>query len=1070
MNTGRGNQLPSVGALSGLQDMGFLEAAFDAVVVSDPQERITYWNPAAEQMFGWAAPEALGKTSAELFWPLSTASEKKRHRQRRSSLQQGAMLRGEYHPCRKDGSFLWVQYTAQAIFDPEGKATGYLILFRDISVQMQLREKDEQLKQSNQKLNDILESIQDDFYVLDRDWKFVYASRSFTSKIGKEPADFIGRNIWKMFPKHIGTTFEENLRATMEKGEIRSFEIPGKYTNAWYRMKTFPSTEGITVLGTDISERRQAEQALQDAVHFSSKVMESALNGLYIYDILLGKNIYINSMYERLIGYSWDDLNRLSSEQFFEFFHPEDRRAISEHMEQLQRAQDGETISVEYRFRKRNGEWAWYLSRDTVFERDPDGNVCQFIGSFLDITEQKRAEAVIRESEERFRTMANNLPFLIWVTNAQGEIEMVNRTYEEFFGVKEEQVMPPGSWQPLVHPDDREAYVSAYLKSIEKHTPFFAETRVKRADGEWRWIASQGTPRFTLNGEFLGHVGSSPDISERKQAEEAIRQSEDRLRFALRTSNTGMWDWDEKTRTGYVTAENQRMFGLSHDQVKARAEDYNRLIHPEDLERVRRAWKTAQDGEAYEIEYRIRRANDGAERWIQSVGEIRAGNDGRAHFIGLSRDITERKRWEELSRALNAVNDSIHSTLDLNEVMQRAMNQAARVLSCDTAAISLRENNRWVVKYVYSFPQDIIGMQMNDEEERHAVLAVQTKLPVAVNDAFHDERFDRDHFQKWGIRSVLVVPLITHDEAKGVIFFNYQQSPNIFANYQIDFAVKLSASLALALENVRLLGDLRIELAERRRAEEALRASEQELQLLNQSLEQKVLQKTAQVRGLASDLVKVEQRERSRISQILHDDLQQRIYALQMGLMGLRDALQVENETARQEMSNIETQMEEIRQGIRHLSIELSPPILQEEDLSQAIRWLAVQMRQQYRLPIEIHADGTFAVADQQLHVLLFNCVRELLFNIVKHARASQAMVTLQWPHSGLQIEVRDDGQGFPVMPQRRDSKEEEFPETFGLPTIRHQLSLFGGRMEIQSEPGAGTRVVLSIPVKDSID
>jgi PAS domain S-box-containing protein len=108
-----------------------------------------------------------------------------------------------------------------------------------------------------------LNSIQEDFYVLDSDWNFVYASKLFTSRIGKEPKDFVGKNIWKMFPKHIGTVYEENLRAVMDKGEIRRFDVGGKYTDAYYRMAVFPSEEGITVLGTDITEQKKTEEALQ---------------------------------------------------------------------------------------------------------------------------------------------------------------------------------------------------------------------------------------------------------------------------------------------------------------------------------------------------------------------------------------------------------------------------------------------------------------------------------------------------------------------------------------------------------------------------------------------------------------------------------------------------------------------------------------------------------------------------------------------------------------------------------------------------------------------------------------
>ncbi|HSB00051.1 MAG TPA: PAS domain S-box protein, partial [Anaerolineales bacterium] len=261
-----------------------------------------------------------------------------------------------------------------------------------------------------------------------------------------------------------------------------------------------------------------------------------------------------------------------------------------------------------------------------------------------------------------------------------------------------------------------------------------------------------------------------------------------------------------------------------------------------------------------------------------------------------------------------------------------------------------------------------------------------------------------------------------------------------------------------------------LNVTERKRAEDALYEHQKQLQLLNETLEQKVHEKTEEVRRLASDLIQAVQHERHRISHILHDDLQQRIYAIQMQLTFLHDELQRENKTAGKEISDIEQQLTEILVVTRHLSIDLSPPILRDEGLSHAIGWLAAQMRQRYGLPIELQADGPFAISDEALHVLLFNCVRELLFNVVKHAQASRAVVKLQWVEAGLQIEVRDDGRGFPVdMPEQRAS--EEMNETnglrsgWGLPAIRHQLDLFGGRMEIQSEPGAGARVLLIIPV-----
>jgi PAS domain S-box-containing protein len=132
-------------------------------------------------------------------------------------------------------------------------------------------------------------------------------------------------------------------------------------------------------------------------------------------------------------------------------------------------------------------------------------------------------EAALRESEERFRIMADGSPILIWVTDAEGGVQFVNRTYREFFGVTYEHVQGR-KWQPLIHPDDAGAYMEEFLQAVRERKPFKAEARARRADGQWRWMASHAEPRLSRTGEFLGYIGASPDITERKQAEAALRE------------------------------------------------------------------------------------------------------------------------------------------------------------------------------------------------------------------------------------------------------------------------------------------------------------------------------------------------------------------------------------------------------------------------------------------------------------------------------------------------------------------------------------------------------------------
>lgn len=142
-----------------------------------------------------------------------------------------------------------------------------------------------------------------------------------------------------------------------------------------------------------------------------------------------------------------------------------------------------------------------------------------------DLIERAQTEARLRDSEERFRIMADSSPIVIWVTNSRGEIEFVNRAYLQFFGICEAQIRGQNGWQPLVHPDDATAYIAEFLAALRDRKAFVAEARVRHADGDWRWIASHGVPRFSPSGEFLGHVGSSSDVTQRKRSAQALAES-----------------------------------------------------------------------------------------------------------------------------------------------------------------------------------------------------------------------------------------------------------------------------------------------------------------------------------------------------------------------------------------------------------------------------------------------------------------------------------------------------------------------------------------------------------------
>lgn len=252
---------------------------------------------------------------------------------------------------------------------------------------------------------------------------------------------------------------------------------------------------------------------------------------------------------------------------------------------------------------------------------------------------------------------------------------------------------------------------------------------------------------------------------------------------------------------------------------------------------------------------------------------------------------------------------------------------------------------------------------------------------------------------------------------------------------------------------------------EREKLLEALDKERRELRNLTETLEERVAERTAEVRKLASTLTMAEQQERRRISQVLHDELQQILYGIQLKMAHVRRDAKAENTDRVEENAvQIEQWLRDAVDTTRRLTVELSPPLLQGEGFRDALDWLKRQMRELHGLEVSLKADHSFRMDDQDLRVLLFQTVRELLFNVVKHAQARTARVELEQLDGRFAIHVVDEGAGFDVEEAERQAASGP-AGGFGLFNARERIGLFGGGIEIESAPGEGTRVTIVTPV-----
>jgi signal transduction histidine kinase/PAS domain-containing protein len=308
------------------------------------------------------------------------------------------------------------------------------------------------------------------------------------------------------------------------------------------------------------------------------------------------------------------------------------------------------------------------------------------------------------------------------------------------------------------------------------------------------------------------------------------------------------------------------------------------------------------------------------------------------------------------------------------------------------------------------------------------------------------------------LKAAWSMPIIAADgRVLGTVgtYFRENRGPTIQEREMVEL---LASTALMAIERKRVEGE----------REQLLRTLERErarLKELAQSLEQRVLQRTEQVHKLATALNLAEQRERARLSQVLHDDLQQLLYSELMRIEVLRRQLSDEQQTALHELiSGLVQHLEQAVQVTRTLATELNPPQMESSSLPECLDWLARHMEEAHALEVTLRVrDGADLVAGEARSMLL-HLVRELLFNVVKHAGTRQAYVELSTQNGLVVVCIEDNGNGFDVTAVTRNGSDQG--TGLGLLSAEDRLALIGGRLEIRSSPGQGTQVAILVPAQ----
>lgn len=481
------------------------ESVPDAIAFFDQQWRITFANTEARRLSRILPEHMNSRTHWELF-PETVGTEVEIAYRRVMEERAPEHLEHFYAPYK-----LWVDIHAFPVRD------GMAIHYRDVTdrklAEMAMAVSDRQHKQA-------LEATTDGVLSLDREWNFTFLNQ-FARGLLRVKGDLLGKNLWSEFPfSRPDDPFVVNYKRTMDERVTTHFVAyyPAPL-NKWFSVKASPSDEGIVVFFQDVTEEKRAEQLLEEQRDLVAFVQQTAHTAFWEVDVATGELSFGSSSYE-VFGHPLSSLRTM--DDFLRTVHPADLEMVVRNAERA--ITSGETMVQEFRVIASDGRVLWLEARGkTVLVED---GAKKLRGMTLDVSDRKRVQLALAESEERYRVLADLNPQAIWMGAPDGEITYANHGFLTFIGLTKAE-LADGGWLRAFYPDDQERVVAAWKHAVVTGEEYHVEARlIAASDGTPRWSILRAKPVRDTSGKILHWLGVSIDIHDQKMTAEALLQKQ----------------------------------------------------------------------------------------------------------------------------------------------------------------------------------------------------------------------------------------------------------------------------------------------------------------------------------------------------------------------------------------------------------------------------------------------------------------------------------------------------------------------------------------------------------------
>ena len=664
------------GANAAARLAAIVRSSSDAIVGKTLDGIVTSWNGGAGRLFGYSGEEMIGQPIRRLI-PNDRMAEEDAILARIAAGEDVAAF--DTVRLHKDGREVEVSVTVSPIRDPAGAVIGASKIAHGIARRKEAQRK---LAEQEAQLRLFIENAPAPIAMFDNRMRYMAASRRFIAdyRLGSESLDLTGRSHYDVFPE-VPQEWRDIHARVLAGEELASEEDPflrrdGRTDWVRWSMKPWRDAEGKiggAMLFTEvITAQVEARQKIRESEMRLRATFDNAAVGI-AHVAPNGTWLRVNSRLCEIIGWPKQEL---LTKTFQDVTHPGDLEAD---LAKVRGMLDGEIDSyrMDKRYLGQDGSVTWARLTASAARR-MDGSIDYFIAVVEDISEQKRAEMALRESEEQLRFVAERADIGHWIWEIEPDRLEWTPLCKQLFGIPAGDTMSYKRFLSALHPEDRERTENAVRDCLESggERDYNIEFRTVWPGGTVRWIQAKGSATF-VRGRPLRMAGVALDITGRKETEAALRESEERLRLANDAAEIGTFTVDLNTAQAFYSPQLAAMLGFPGVEV-ANVEAALARVHKDDVQQVRKPYEAAiagANGGHVKMEFRFVRPG-GEVRWMTWIGRVdfREGPGGRIPFriVGACLDITERKRQEEhINLLLREVDHRSKNLLTLVQVIAR---------------------------------------------------------------------------------------------------------------------------------------------------------------------------------------------------------------------------------------------------------------------------------------------------------------------------------------------------------------------------------------------------------------